>query len=210
VASNKSDLHGKAPDSSPVALLLIDVINDLDFPGNEHLVKNAVPMARRIAALKQRARALNIPVVYVNDNFGKWRSDFRKLVRHCLTDDVPGCEVVQLLAPDGDDYFVLKPKHSGFFSTTLDTLLEHLQVETVILAGMAANVCILFTANDAFMRDFNIVVPRDCVASATPEQNRYALQHLEKVLHADTRLSSRIDLKKLKRNSPHIHSARRR
>jgi nicotinamidase-related amidase len=199
VAGKKSDLHGKAPDSCPVALLLIDVINDLDFPGNQYLVKAAVPMARRIAALKKRARALNIPAIYVNDNFGKWRSDFRKLVRHCLSDDVPGCKVVQLLAPDDDDYFVLKPKHSGFFSTTLDTLLKHLQVKTVMLTGMAANVCILFTANDAFMRDYNLIVPRDCVASATAEENRYALQHLEEVLHADTRPSAKLNLAKLKR-----------
>lgn len=199
VAGKKSDLHGKAPDSCPVALLLIDVINDLDFPGNQYLVKTAVPMARRIAALKKQARALNIPAIYVNDNFGKWRSDFRKLVRHCLSDDVPGCEVVQLLAPNDDDYFVLKPKHSGFFSTTLDTLLKHLQVKTVMLTGMAANVCILFTANDAFMRDYNLIVPRDCVASATAEENRYALQHLEKVLHADTRPSAKLNLAILKR-----------
>jgi nicotinamidase-related amidase len=199
VANKESDLHGHAPDNCAVAVLLIDVINDLNFPGNKYLVKSAVPMARRIAALKQRARALDVPVIYVNDNFGKWRSDFRKLVRHCLAEDVPGCKVVQLLAPDDQDYFVLKPKHSGFFSTTLDTLLEHLQVETVVLAGMAANVCILFAANDAFMRDYKVIVPRDCVASTTAEENRYALQHLEKVLHADTRPSSRIELKKLKR-----------
>lgn len=199
MAGKKPDLHGKARDSSPVALLLIDVINDLDFPGNQYLVKTAVPMARRIAALKQRTRALNIPAIYVNDNFGRWRSDFRKLVRHCLGEDVPGCRVVQLLAPDDDDYFVLKPKHSGFFSTTLDTLLKHLQVKTVVLAGMAANVCILFTANDAFMRDYKVIVPRDCVASATAEENRYALQHLEKVLHADTRPSTKLNLMKLKR-----------
>src|SRR5689334_24909071 len=135
-------------------------------------------MARRIAALKKRARALNIPVIYVNDNFGKWRSDFRKLVSHCLSDVVPGCKVVQFLAPDDDDYFVLKPKHSGFYSTTLDTLLRYLGAQTLIITGIATDICVLFTANDAYMRDFKLVIPSDCVAADEPEESAHALDHM--------------------------------
>ena len=191
-ARNK-DLHGNAPDKSEVALLLIDVINDLDFEGSESLLEFAVPMAHSIAALKRRARAHNIPCIYVNDNFGKWRSDFQKLIEHCLHDNVPGRPIVELLQPDNDDYFVLKPKHSGFYSTTLDTLLEYLQAKTLILTGMAGNICVLFTANDAYMRDFFLCVPRDCVASNTTEDNNYALQQMATVLKADIRLSDEID-----------------
>jgi nicotinamidase-related amidase len=112
-----------APDKSDVALLLIDVINDLDFPEGDQLLRHALPMARQIATLKRRARAEGIPVIYVNDNFGRWRSDFSAQVEHCLEDGVCGKPVAELLRPAKDDYFVLKPKHSGFFSTTLDTLL---------------------------------------------------------------------------------------
>ena len=148
-----ADLHGNAPDKSPVALLLIDVINDLDFPEGDQLLRHALPMAGRIAALKRRARRAGVPVVYVNDNFGRWRSDLNAQVDHCLKDGCRGQPVVELLRPEEDDYFVLKPKHSGFFSTTLDTLLEYLGTRTVVLTGMAANICVLFTANDAYMRD---------------------------------------------------------
>ena len=81
-----SDLHGNAPDRSPVALLLIDVINDLEFEGGEKLLRHALPAARQIAAIKQRCVDAGIPAIYVNDNFGKWRSDFKKLVSHCLDD----------------------------------------------------------------------------------------------------------------------------
>jgi len=77
-------LHGNAPDKSDVALLLIDVINALDFPEGDQLAAHALPMARRIAALKQRARQAGVPAVYVNDNFGRWRSDFRVQIAHCL------------------------------------------------------------------------------------------------------------------------------
>src|SRR5881227_607253 len=178
--AKNEDLHGNAPDKSDVALLLIDVINDLEFPEGDQLLRYALPMARQIAALKRKARQENIPVIYANDNFGRWRSDFSAQVEHCLRDDVRGKPIVELLRPDKDDYFVLKPKHSGFFSTALDILLEYLGTKTVILAGLAANICVLFTANDAYMRDFNLIVPRDCVASNTEEENTYALDQMNK------------------------------
>src|SRR3954470_19389936 len=135
--AKNEDLHGNAPDKSDVALVLIDVINDLEFEEGEQLLANALPMARQIAKLKERAKASGIPVIYVNDNFGRWRSDFNAQVEHCLGDGVRGRPLMELLRPQRDDYFVLKPKHSGFFSTTLDTLLEYLQVKAVILTGIA-------------------------------------------------------------------------
>lgn len=197
--AKNEDLHGNVPDKAEVALLLIDVINDLEFDGGAQLLEHALPMAEKIAALKRRARQAEIPVIYVNDNFGKWQSDFQKILNHCLEDDVRGRPVAELLKPDEDDYFVLKPKHSGFFSTTLDTLLEYLRAKTLILTGMAANICVLFTANDAYMRDFGLVIPRDCVASNTVEENEHAIELMEQVLKADTTPSAELDLEGLKR-----------
>ena len=191
------DLHGNVPESSPVALLLVDVINDMDFEGAETLVRQAVPMARRIAALKQRARAASIPAIYINDNFGRWQSDFRKLVDHVLNDGVPGEEVARILEPADDDYFVLKPKHSAFYETTLDTLLAYLGARTLVLTGVAGNICILFSANDAYMRDYDLVVPSDCTVSNTPEENDYALKQIKKVLKGDITPSDELDLKAL-------------
>ena len=190
--AKNDDLHGNAPDKADVALLLIDVINDLEFPEGDQLLRHALPMARRIAALKRRARQEGIPVVYVNDNFGRWRSDLNAQVDHCLRDGVRGQPVVELLRPGEDDYFVLKPKHSGFFSTALDTLLEYLRARAVVLAGLAGNNCVLFTANDAYMRDLHLAVPSDCVASNTEEDNRYALDQMRKVLKADTRPAAEV------------------
>lgn len=190
--AQNEDLHGSAPDKCDVALLLIDVINDLEFPEGDQLLRHAVPMAHKIAALKRRAKQEGVPVIHVNDNFGRWRSDFNAQVKHCLRDGVRGKPVVELLRPEEDDYFVLKPKHSGFFSTTLDTLLEYLGVKVLVLTGMAANICVLFTANDAYMRDLHLAVPSDCVASNTEEENRYALDQMRKVLKADTRSSTEL------------------
>jgi nicotinamidase-related amidase len=191
------DLHGNAPDKSDAALLLIDVINDLEFPEGDQLLRFAVPMADRIARLRERAGRAGIPVIYVNDNFGRWRSDFNAQVRHCLEDGVRGRPIAERLRPGDGDYFVLKPKHSGFYSTTLDILLEYLGARALILTGMAANICVLFTANDAYMRDFHLTVPADCVASNTEEENRYALEQMREVLKADTSPSDEIRVEEL-------------
>jgi nicotinamidase-related amidase len=185
----KADLFGSAPDKSPTALLLIDVINDLDFPGGEALASHALPMARQIAGLKSRAKRAGVPAIYVNDNFGRWRSDFRAQIDHCLGHPVPGQALAELLSPEEDDYFVLKPMHSGFYSTTLELLLEHFGAKTLVLCGIAGNNCVLFTANDAYMRGFRLIVPEDCIASNTTEENTYALRQMQRVLKADIRRS---------------------
>ena len=192
------NLHGNVPDTSGAALLLIDVINDFEFEGGEKLLPQALPVGRNIAWLKQEAKKLKIPTIYVNDNFGRWQSDFRKIVSHCRRDDIRGKPFVELILPDEEDYFVLKPKHSGFYSTTLDLLLSHLQARNLILSGIAGNNCVLFTANDAYMRDFKLFIPSDCVVSIDKEDNEYALRQMEEVLKADITPARELDLAAIK------------
>jgi nicotinamidase-related amidase len=195
------DLHGSAPDKHEFALLLIDVINDFDFPEADELLKYARKMAPNLLRLKRRAQEAGIPVIYVNDNLGRWKSDFRHTVNHCAQHG-RGRDVVKLLRPEKSDYFVLKPKHSGFFSTTLETLLRYLETQTLILTGIAGNFCVLFTANDAYMRDFNLFVPSDCTVSNTKKENESALGLMKKFLKADTRLSSGIALLTTQKTKP--------
>jgi len=188
------DLHGSAPDKSGMALLLIDVINDLEFPEAEQMLDAAMKMARQIARLKKRAHRARVPAIYVNDNFGKWKSDFRATIEHCAEKNVRGREIVKMLKPAEQDYFVLKPKHSGFFSTSLEMLLRYLGSETLILTGIAGNFCVLFTANDAYLRDYKLIVPRDCTVSNTAKENEEALQLMRKFLKAKTPLSKSVRL----------------
>jgi nicotinamidase-related amidase len=194
------DLHGSAPDRSSVALLLIDVVNDLDFPEGETLLRRALPMAKRLVRLIGRARRAQVPIVWVNDNFGRWRSDLRSLLRYCTGPDVRGRPIVEILAPPAEhDYFVVKPKHSGFFNTSLELLLDHLGAKTVVLTGMATEVCVLFTANDAYMRDFDIVVASDCVASSNQAGHAQALALMRSALKAKIVRSASVDFAKLRR-----------
>jgi nicotinamidase-related amidase len=195
--SRNRDLNGSAPDEARAVLLLIDVINDLEFERGEELRAPALAMAGPLAALKRRARAHDIPAIYVNDNFGRWRSDFASLVHHCLHDNVRGGELAARLVPAEDDYFVLKPKHSGFFSTTLATLLDALGAETLIVTGLTADSCVLFTAADAHMRDFHVAVPPDCVATFDEETKARALGLLGRTVGADLTPSAALDLERL-------------
>jgi nicotinamidase-related amidase len=175
---------------STVALLLVDVINDLAFPGADRLIRSAETMSRRLERLADRARAAGVPVIYVNDNFGRWRSDWRQVIERCLAEGSPGRRMVGRLQPHPEDYFVLKPRHSGFYSTTLDLLLHDLGTRTVIVTGVATDICVLFTANDAYMRGYHVIVPRDGVAASTPQKNAAALRQIREVLKADTPASA--------------------
>ena len=199
MAAKNPDLDGNVPDSSPVALILIDVINDLEFEGGDTLLRPALRAARRIAALKTKALRRRIPVIYANDNFGRWRSDFRQAVKHCLDDGVRGQPLAELLQPEPEDYFVLKVKHSAFYSTALELMLDYLKAKRVVLTGLSADMCVLLTAADAYMRDFEIYVPSDCVASISAAESRKALQYMARVFRADTRPSGKLDLTRLAR-----------
>jgi nicotinamidase-related amidase len=185
--------------SGPTAVLLIDVINDFGFEGAEGLIRAADAASRRIEALSQRARDARVPVIYVNDNFGRWRSDFAATIAQCMKPESRGRRICERLRPQSGDYFILKPQHSGFYSTPLELLLKHLRVHTLVMTGFAANLCVVFTANDAHMRGYRVVVPRDCTASNAPAVTRGALAHIETALGGDVRVSSRIDFEALAR-----------
>ena len=191
-----SDLHGNAPDTCPVAVLIIDMINDLEFPEGPQLLEPTLKAADCIAHLKSQAKRLHIPVIYANDNFGHWRSDISFLVKHCLQTNVRGKSVVQLLKPDHTDYVVLKPKHSAFFETTLSLLLTYLGTKRLILTGLITDVCVQFTAQDAYLRDFQLSIPSDCVVAPSTERTQSSLAYMQRILQADITPTTGLDLQR--------------
>jgi nicotinamidase-related amidase len=190
-------LHGFVPDQCNVALVLADVINDMEFDGGAELFENALPAAKRLVQLVRRTREAGVPVIYVNDNFGKWRSDFRKTLDHVIDDRTRGAPIAELLRPADDDYFVLKAKHSGFYHTQLDLLIEYLDVTTIVLAGFATDICVRFTAADAHMRDLKLIVPPDCSAAGTVKDHEQTIEHIARVLGVQTPSSDEIDFARL-------------
>ncbi len=178
----------REPDS---ALIIIDMINALDFPGGAGLLRQALPAARRIARLKRRLKAESIPAIYVNDNFTQWREDFGQLVAICSQDNVLGAPLARTLPPEEDDYVILKPQHSAFYNTPLEVLLRQLGVSRVILAGIAGDSCVLASALAARMRGFVPVVPQDCTASNTAARNRNAIAVM-RALQIEVKHSTRL------------------
>jgi nicotinamidase-related amidase len=194
VSRNENDPNGLVPDRAETVLAILDLISDFSFEGGDEVARAALPVARRIARLKARAKRAGVPTIYVNDALGRWRSDFPGMVRHCLRESGRGRPVVETIAPEPEDYCVLKPKHSGFFATPLDTVLQRLGAKRLILTGVSSNQCVLFTANDAYVRDLELRIPHDCISARTPADTRLAIRYFTSVLGANVSPSTRLRL----------------
>jgi nicotinamidase-related amidase len=164
------------------ALIIIDMINNFDFSHGPILSKKATRIAISIQILKNQFNEKNLPVIFINDHYNLWQADFHKIIDLCTNE--LSQPIFEILLPAEKDLFLIKPKHSAFYGTGLNTLLHQLKVTTLILTGIAGNICVLFTANDAYMRDYELLVPEDCIASADENDNQYALTMMENVLKA--------------------------
>lgn len=175
------------------ALLIIDMINDFDFEEGEALAANTNKIIDPILKLKKSFNEKNLPVIYINDHYNLWQADFEKIMDHCRNEKSE--EIISSISPEKDkDYFLIKPKHSAFYGTALHTLLQQLDVDTLVLTGIAGNICVLFTANDAYMREYNLIIPEDCIASNDEQDNNYALTMMRNVLSAETKHSGELGL----------------
>ncbi len=174
------------------ALLILDMLNTFDFPEARLLHPSALKAAQSIAALKEKFKTQNLPVIYVNDNFGNWQSNWEKIYQMCSSPDCLGKDIAETLKPTDSDYFILKPMHSGFYSSSLESLLNTLEVDLLYITGIAGNICVLFTVNDAHMRHYKIVVPKDCIASNTKEDNEFALRQFREVFQFKTPMAHEI------------------
>jgi nicotinamidase-related amidase len=183
-------IDGPAPGHG--ALVIIDMINALEFEGAEGLRPGARRAADAIVRLRKEADEGGVPVVYVNDNFGEWHSERGRLVDRSLEGKAP--DIVRLLLPRDDDYFVIKPQFSGFYSTNLPVLLPKLGVTRLILTGVAADICVLFTAADAHMREYGLWVPRDAVAGEHDERTDWALEIMRNSMAAETRATTELSI----------------
>lgn len=182
--------------SRDTALIMLDLITDFEFEDGDVLLRHTLPVARRLAELKRRAKRSGVPVVYVNDNFGKWQEDFKTMSEHFVETRSKGHEIVGLLRPEHDDYYVLKPHRSGFYSTSLELLLRDLKAKRLIITGITTDICVLFTANDAYMRGFDLHIPSDCVAAVKPAHSKQTLDFIQRVLKADTAKSTEISFRR--------------
>jgi nicotinamidase-related amidase len=173
------------------AVLALDLISDFAFPDGPAVRRALARHSKAIVHLLDAARTHGVPVIYTNDNLGAWRSDAPSLIRHCLEPAQPGADLVRALAPRHRDLVVLKPRHSAFYGTPLEALLEDLRADTLIITGISAESCVWMTACDAHTRGFSLVIPADSLAGASPSAARRTLASLKEVLGARVPSSAR-------------------
>jgi nicotinamidase-related amidase len=166
------------------AVLALDLINDFSFPDGPAVRRALAARVGHITQLLGRARKAGIPVIYANDNLGTWRSDSRALIDHCTTQGRAGADIVKALSPAPWDFIVLKPRHSAFFGTPLEVLLNDQHIDTLIIIGTSAESCVWMTAGDAHTRGFDLVIPADTLAGASAAALRRTLTSLKQVLGA--------------------------
>lgn len=177
------------------ALLILDIITEMDFVGAAAMRRDLSHVAATILKLRDAADKTRVPVIYVNDNFGEWHSERYRLVERALASDAAR-EYVAKLAPRDGDYFIIKPQFSGFYATNLPVLLPKLGVDRLVLTGIAADICVLFTAADAHMRDYRLWIPADAVAAQTSERRRWALEIMKQSMGAEVRPTNKLSLAK--------------
>ncbi|MBY6054734.1 isochorismatase family cysteine hydrolase [Cytobacillus firmus] len=173
----------KNPQAYKPALIIIDMINDFHFHHGKILAEKTMNIIKPINELKSAFHKQDLPVIYVNDHYNLWKADLDTIMNHCRN---PVSErILHEIHPSQDDYFLIKPKHSAFYGTALNTLLHQLGVNLLVMTGIAGNICVLFSANDAYMREYRLHIPHDCTASNDDYDNANALKMMENVLKAN-------------------------
>lgn len=175
-----------------MGMLILDLISDFRYPDAEKILPTARRIAKVIAPLKERARRAGVPVIYVNDTRGHWESDQSKFLNQCLGGSKAAAEIVNLLMPSSEDYFLFKPRHSAFFATSLPELLEQLKISSLLITGLTTHQCVLFTAVDAHVRRYEMIVASDGVGSARSAETRHGLYVLEHATNARVLPASKI------------------
>ncbi len=183
------------PAGSNTAVLVLDMISDFSFEDGAKLFPHALKAAECLAGLKARAEEAGVPVIFVNDNYGKWNEDFKGYVRSVRERSDKGRKILELIEPDDEDYHILKPQRSAFYATPLGVLLLSLNVSNLIVTGVTTDICVLFTAHDAYMRGFQIQIPSDCTAAVKESYRTGALDFIKRVAYADVRPSAEINFK---------------
>ncbi|WP_050801652.1 isochorismatase family cysteine hydrolase [Ornithinibacillus scapharcae] len=168
---------------SNTAILFIDLINDFQFEGGEKLLTHTESILPNLLKLRQFADEQKLPIIYINDHYQLWQSEPNVILNHCL--NPANKHIIQQIKPRKTDYFLIKPQHSAFYQTPLHSLLKELGRTHLIIAGIAGDICILFTAKDAHTQAFTLHIPKNCIASEQEDRNKYALYLMESVMKAN-------------------------
>jgi nicotinamidase-related amidase len=160
------------------ALIIVDMVQTYDFEDAEQLVESVETIIDPLTRLIERAKDEADLVIYVNDNFGNWHAERGKMVEHALAGE--HARLIEAIAPSDEALFIVKARHSIFYGTPLDYILDSEEIDEVVLTGQVTEQCILYSALDAHVRGRSTVVPRDCVAHIDEELAGAALKMMDR------------------------------
>ena len=165
------------------ALVVIDMLTAYDFEDADALAESAEEAVPNIAKLVERARDEDVPVIYVNDNYGDWNSSADELVERALEGRRP--DLIEPIKPPEGAKFVIKARHSAFYGTPLEYLLRTEGIDRIVATGQATEQCILYSVLDAYVREIEVAVPRDAVAHIHKELADASFRMMESNMGAD-------------------------
>ena len=169
--------------SGATALVIVDMLNPYEHPEADRLAERVAKALPGVVELRDRAEQAEIPVIYVNDNYGDWNSSAQELAEAAMSGEHP--ELVEPVLPGEGHSFVIKARHSVFYETPLEYLLDQMGVDRLIFAGQVTEQCILYSALDAYVRHFRVVVPTDAVAAIYDHLAEAAREMMERNLSAE-------------------------
>lgn len=165
------------------ALVLVDVLANFGHEDGEAMFASFREALGSLEEAITAARAAGIPVVYANDDFGTWSGDRGRVLdesrRRC-----PEPALIDAIAPAPDDAFVCKPRYSAFDHTPLDLFLREREVQRLLLAGTATEMCVAQTAIDGRELGYQVTVLPEACASVDVANAEVALRYLEHVVGA--------------------------
>jgi nicotinamidase-related amidase len=173
------------------ALVVVDMLNTYEHDDADALTRSVREVLPNIASLIDRARSSDVKVIYVNDNYGAWNQGRSELVKRASAG--PHGDLIEPIVPDDETAFVVKARHSIFFETPLEYLLRTSETERIVLVGQVTEQCILYSALDAYIRHFTVVVPPDAVAAIHPELHDAALEMMR--INMDAELTPSADVR---------------
>jgi nicotinamidase-related amidase len=179
--SSRHDRHEGR--SNATALVVVDMLNPYEHPEADRLAERVARALPGFIDLRDRADQGETPIVYVNDNYGDWNSSAQELAEAAINGRHP--ELVEPVLPREGHSFVIKARHSVFYETPLEYLLDQMGVDRLILAGQVTEQCILYSALDAYVRHFRVVIPTDAVAAIYDHLAEAALEMMERNLSAE-------------------------
>lgn len=173
------------------ALLVIDMLKDFVAEDGALSIADAKKIISNIKNVIEVARANQIPIIYICDSHRRDDKEFEIWPVHCV-EGTNGAEVIEELRPEAGDYIIKKQRYSGFFETDLDLRLKELGVEEVILTGVATNICVHYTASDAVLRGYSVIILKDCIAAITPEEHEFGIRQMKEILNCKLKRAKNI------------------